>query len=98
MSDPNNSIERYLHRLKSYVRNKACLERSIIEGYIMQEQVNFCSRYLNRVETRLNQVRRNLKGNDDIFHSRLQVFTRISKPLLARRYEKLSLMKWAQAI
>ncbi|KAK7260419.1 hypothetical protein RIF29_26445 [Crotalaria pallida] len=37
-------IERYLGLLKSYVRNKACSEGSIVEGYLMQEILTFCSR------------------------------------------------------
>jgi len=37
-------IERYIHRLKSYVRNKARLGRCIVETCITQECVHFYSR------------------------------------------------------
>ncbi|XP_057760053.1 uncharacterized protein LOC130980381 [Arachis stenosperma] len=39
-------IERYLGHLKSYVRNKAKSEGSIAEGYVAEEALTFCSRYL----------------------------------------------------
>ncbi|XP_059650484.1 uncharacterized protein LOC132296291 [Cornus florida] len=39
-------IERFLHTLKSYVRNKARPEGSIAEAYIDNECVTFCSMYL----------------------------------------------------
>ncbi|XP_020973047.1 uncharacterized protein LOC110269510 [Arachis ipaensis] len=37
-------IERYLCRLKSYVRNKSRPEGSIAEGYLAEECLTFCSR------------------------------------------------------
>ncbi|XP_020209291.1 uncharacterized protein LOC109794234 [Cajanus cajan] len=48
-------IERYLGQLKSYVRNKAGPEGSIAEGYLIQEILTFCSRYLDNIETRWNR-------------------------------------------
>ena len=56
-------IERYLRRLKSYVRNKARPEGCIAEAYNAQEYVHFCSRYLDGVETRLNRYGRNYEGD-----------------------------------
>ncbi|KAM2327827.1 hypothetical protein ACFXTH_014358 [Malus domestica] len=55
-------VERYLHKLKSYVRNKARPEGSIAEGYLGDECITFCSRYLHRVETKFNQRDRNDDG------------------------------------
>ena len=52
-------IERYLMRLKSYVRNKAQPEGSIAEGYIKEECLTFCSRYFEGVETPFNRPHRN---------------------------------------
>ena len=40
--------------LKNYVRNKAHLEGLIAEGYIAEECLTFCSRYLKGVETVFN--------------------------------------------
>ena len=57
-------IERYLCRLKSYVRNKAYLEGSIAKGYLAEDALTFCLRYLHKdVVTRLNRIRRNDEGN-----------------------------------
>jgi hypothetical protein len=39
-------IERYLGKLKSYVRNRCKPEGSIAEGYLAEECITFCSRFL----------------------------------------------------
>ncbi|XP_074377014.1 uncharacterized protein LOC141718530 [Apium graveolens] len=44
-------IERYLAKLKSYVCNRSKPEGSIAEGYIAEEYVTFCSRFLAADET-----------------------------------------------
>ncbi|XP_030936242.1 uncharacterized protein LOC115968027 [Quercus lobata] len=51
-------IERYLSRLKSYVRNRAASEGSIAEGYIVEECLTFCSWYMEEVETIFNRPSR----------------------------------------
>jgi len=48
-------VERYLRTLKGYVRNKACPEGSIAEGYISEECLTFCSRFFEDVSTKLNR-------------------------------------------
>ncbi|KAK1378472.1 hypothetical protein POM88_025216 [Heracleum sosnowskyi] len=40
-------IERYLCKLKSYVHNRSKPEGSIAEGYLAEECLTFCSRFLN---------------------------------------------------
>ena len=45
---------RYLSHLKSYVRNRVAPERCIAEGYIVEEYLTFCSRYMEGVETIFN--------------------------------------------
>ncbi|XP_022031985.1 uncharacterized protein LOC110933051 [Helianthus annuus] len=40
-------MERYLCKLKSYVRNKSHPKGSIAEGYLIDECLNFCSRYMH---------------------------------------------------
>ena len=40
-------IERYLSKLKSYVRNRSKPEGCIAEGYMVEECLIFCSRFLN---------------------------------------------------
>ncbi|KAG8387592.1 hypothetical protein BUALT_Bualt02G0037300 [Buddleja alternifolia] len=70
-------IERFLMTLKKYMRNKAHPEGSIAKGYILEECMIFCSRYLNDVETNANKHPRNhdednsngrLIGNGKKFH------------------------------
>jgi hypothetical protein len=52
-------IYRYLCKLKSYVRNKAHAEGSIAEGYLVDECLTFCSRYLHGIKTIFNRPERN---------------------------------------
>jgi len=58
-------IERFLCKLKRYVRNKARPEGSIAEGYIIDECLTFCSMYLIDIETRFNRE----DQNDDGFNN-----------------------------
>ena len=55
---------RQLSRLKSYVRNRAHPEGSIAEGYLAQESLTFCSRYLSGVETIFTRPIRNDDEDD----------------------------------
>ena len=52
-------VFRFLSKLKSYYRNKRYPEGSIAEGYLAEECMTFCSRYLEDVEIRLNRPNRN---------------------------------------
>ncbi|XP_051137564.1 uncharacterized protein LOC127255855 [Andrographis paniculata] len=49
-------IERYLGTLKRYVRNRANPNGSIAHGYLVEECMTFCSRYLGDLETKENRV------------------------------------------
>ena len=51
--------------LKVYVHNRSRPEGSIAEGYLAEECVVFCARYLDDVETRNNRASRNHDGNID---------------------------------
>jgi hypothetical protein len=42
------SYERFLVILKAYVRNRAHLKGSIIEGYTIEEVVECCTNYIKR--------------------------------------------------
>ncbi|XP_074278569.1 uncharacterized protein LOC141602161 [Silene latifolia] len=52
-------VERLLRKFKCYVRNRNRPEGSIAEGYIIEECMNFCSKYLSEIETKFNQYERN---------------------------------------
>ena len=45
------SIEKYMKILKGYVRNRHRLEGCLIECYITEEAVEFCSKYLANART-----------------------------------------------
>ncbi|GAA0140773.1 hypothetical protein LIER_02064 [Lithospermum erythrorhizon] len=59
-------IERYLYTLKQYVRNQARPEGSIVSGYLIEECMHFCERYLKDVDTKLNHEPRNDDGESTI--------------------------------
>nr|GFB27651.1 hypothetical protein [Tanacetum cinerariifolium] len=47
-------FERYMKKLKGYVRNKAKPEGSIVEGYVAEEALTFSSHYFRDVTTKFN--------------------------------------------
>jgi hypothetical protein len=49
-------IERRLGTLKNFVRNRARPEGSIAEAYMASDTLTFCSRYMQDIDTRFNQV------------------------------------------
>ncbi|XP_015168116.1 uncharacterized protein [Solanum tuberosum] len=57
-------VERWLYFLKSLIGNRACPEGCIAEGYIANECMTLCSRYLHKVETRFNHKISGLKSHD----------------------------------
>ena len=52
-------IERNIQILKSYVRNMNHPEKSIAEGYVGQECMDFYIMYLNKLEIHRNRPMRN---------------------------------------
>ncbi|XP_065619438.1 uncharacterized protein LOC136063250 [Quercus suber] len=59
-------IKRYLLRLKSYVQNRTAPEGSIAEGYIVEECLTFCSRYMEGVETIFNRPTRTIEESTGV--------------------------------
>ena len=43
-------MERYLKRLKGYVRQRAQPEGSMERGYIIEEALGFCTKYMQECE------------------------------------------------
>ncbi|KAK2653264.1 hypothetical protein Ddye_013120 [Dipteronia dyeriana] len=58
-------VEMCLRKLKGYVRNKARPEGSIAKGYLADECVTFCSRYMDGVETKFNKSERNYDDSNN---------------------------------
>ncbi|XP_057451940.1 uncharacterized protein LOC130743729 [Lotus japonicus] len=76
-------IERFLRVLKSYVRNKARPEGSIAEGYVSEECMTFCARYLTDMDSRLNRPDRYMDyaSNESVLRLQQLGDERISKQL-----------------
>ncbi|GJS08730.1 gag-pol polyprotein [Tanacetum coccineum] len=53
-------FERFMKKLKKYVRNKAKLKGSIAKGYVAEEALNFSPYYFRDVTTKLNRPDRNV--------------------------------------
>jgi len=53
-----------MRTFKNDMRNKSRLEGSITKAYVADECLIFCSRYLNRAETRFNRVKGNEEGGE----------------------------------
>ncbi|XP_062085691.1 uncharacterized protein LOC133791790 [Humulus lupulus] len=72
-------FERYMKKLKHYVRNKARPEGSIAEGYVVDEALTFCSMYFKGVETRFNRPDRNVDAIPSL--KKLSVFQSQGRPI-----------------
>ena len=70
-------FERFLKHLKKNIRNKARVEGSIANAYLIEEASTFCSYYFEpHVHTRRRKVSRNDDGgNVDFVEGNLSVFT-----------------------
>ncbi|XP_039143956.1 uncharacterized protein LOC120281093 [Dioscorea cayenensis subsp. rotundata] len=85
------SVERYMHKLKGYVRNKSRPEGSIAEGYIAEECLTFCSRYLHGIETKFNRPERNYDGDSLSRNtSSFQIFGMFGQPFGKANMQELS--------
>ncbi|XP_076930723.1 uncharacterized protein LOC143595638 [Bidens hawaiensis] len=82
-------FERYMKKLKHYVRNKARPEGSIAEGYVAKEALSFCSMYLRDVQTRFNQP----DINEDVVveKTKLWVFESKCCPANAKKIKYLTI-------
>lgn len=82
-------IERYLCKLKSYVRNRSRSEASIAQGYLLEERLNFCSLYMDEdVKTKINTSQ---LFEDDVDHSNdseSKIFLTVGHPLGGKKKRK----------
>ncbi|KAG8473410.1 hypothetical protein CXB51_035692 [Gossypium anomalum] len=91
-----NLFLKFLSKLKSYCRNKRYPEGSIAEGYLAEECMTFCSRYLEDAETRLNRPSRNAGLNDhDLAETYL--FQSYGEPIGKVEIVELDDISWIQA-
>ncbi|KAI3778420.1 hypothetical protein L2E82_07700 [Cichorium intybus] len=80
-------FERYMKKLKNYVRNKARPEGCMAEGYVAEEALTFCSMYLRDVQTRFNRPDRN--EDAVVEKSKFWGFESKCRPTSARRNKHL---------
>jgi hypothetical protein len=81
-------FERYMKKLKNYVRNPTRPEGCIAEGYVAEEALTFCSMYLRDVQTKFNRPDRN---EDVVVEKRkLWVFESKCRPASATKSKYLS--------
>lgn len=74
--------ERRLGSLKRTVRNRARVEGSIVEAYLINELATYCSLYYEQsVETRLNRESRNFAPECESSDQRLRIFKTSCRPL-----------------
>lgn len=86
---------RLLRRFKCYVRNKSRPEGFITEGYIIEECMYFCSKYLHEIETKFNQPERNDDaGNND--YEGISIFASSGIPLGKAKSRSLNEEELAQ--
>ncbi|KAK5838821.1 hypothetical protein PVK06_007560 [Gossypium arboreum] len=82
--------------IKSYCRNKRYPEGSIAEGYLAEECMTFCSRYLEDAETRLNRPSRNAGLNDNDL-AETYLFQSYGEPIGKVEIVELDDISWIQA-
>ncbi|KAI3902903.1 hypothetical protein MKW92_014449, partial [Papaver armeniacum] len=89
----------YLYTLKKYVRNKSQPEGSIAQGYLADELLTFCSRYLSaEINTKLNQIGRNSNGDGaTTFSHELPIFEEAGRSLGKSTFRTLSYDEWEEA-
>ena len=73
-------FKRALGMYKQYVHNKARPEGSIVEAYIINESLTFCSMYLRGIETRFNRHEWNDEWNSHL-EKQLNIFATGWRPL-----------------
>lgn len=78
-----------MFKIKGYIRCKSRPEGSIAEGYIADECLTYCSRFLTSVDTIWNRVGRNEDLHTEQVNSGLPIFQKIGRYLGAPVYASL---------
>ncbi|XP_060206292.1 uncharacterized protein LOC132633965 [Lycium barbarum] len=90
-------IERWLYFLKSLIGNRACPEGSIAEGYLANECMTLCSRYLHRIDTKFNRPERNYDSGLPKSDGSLSLFCKSGKTLGAPKQRDIEVDELEQA-
>lgn len=79
------------------MRNRSRPEGSIAEGYLADECLTFCSRYLDGIETRFSRPVRNDDEGDTESEQRLSIFSMPGRALGKSERITLDNISWMQA-
>ncbi|XP_073120779.1 uncharacterized protein [Henckelia pumila] len=82
-------IERYLGKLKNFVRNKARPEANIAEAYLADECVMFCSHYLECTNSFGNKGARHQESPDNEYHL-LPLFPQVGRATKRRQVDRVN--------
>ncbi|XP_043814060.1 uncharacterized protein LOC122723981 [Manihot esculenta] len=77
-------FERYLRRLKNNVKNKARVEGSICNAYLVEEATSFCAHYFKSyVQTRHRKVPSNvdISESNENYEGNLSIFMQFGRPI-----------------
>ena len=77
------------------VRTRSHPEGSIAEGYVLDESITFCSRYLHGCQTRF--ARRDDEDENNNNARDMSYLTRVGHPLLSSSMIELDHISWIQA-
>ena len=88
---------RYLKKLKLMMRTRSHPEASIAEGYILDESLTFCSRYIRGCLTRHNRKARNAEANDVDEVPTMPYLCRKGRQLVGNAIHDLDDTAWLQA-
>ena len=73
--------------------NRACPEGSIAEGFLANECLTFCSRYLEGVETSFNKSVRNEEGSNEMLDEDVSIFNYSGRPLGRKTHKSFNVNK-----
>ena len=86
--------ERYMGKMKSMVNSRSHPEGAIAEGYVFDESLTFCSRYLTGCPSVFNRPTRHEENNGQM---QGQYLTKIGRPMTASAAIQLGFTTWTQA-
>ncbi|GKE49243.1 hypothetical protein Tco_1480501, partial [Tanacetum coccineum] len=87
-------FERYMKKIKGYVRNKAKPEGSIAEGYVAEEALTFSSHYFWDVTTKFNRFDRNMDPPPPTCHLEIDMYRSHFKSLFPNKDMKEEFPDW----
>nr|XP_016507798.1 PREDICTED: uncharacterized protein LOC107825444 isoform X2 [Nicotiana tabacum] len=90
-------MERYIYFMKPFIRNRACAEGSIAEGYLATECMTLCSSYLYTMEIKFNRLERNYDGGVIESDGGLIIFCQPGRALRGGKPHKLGSKELEQA-